>query len=73
MCCIFKYKQGVENHQANKKRKVKQMENKRPLRKQYKDIKLEQTVTNGLREILIRKIKTNTCHIKNYSQIWKKK
>ena len=73
MCCIFKYKQGVKNHQANKKHKVKQVENRRPLRKQYKDIKLEQTMTNSLREILIRKIQTNTCHIKNYSQIWKKK
>lgn len=52
MCCIFKYKQGAENHQANKKHKVKQMKKKRPLRKQYKDIKLEQTVTNSLREIL---------------------
>ena len=52
MCCIFKYKEGAENHQANKKHKVKQMEKKRPLRKQYKDIKLEQTVTNSLREIL---------------------
>ena len=51
VCSIHKYKQGVENCQTNMKHRMKQMGKYTPLRKQYKDIKLKETVTNSLREI----------------------